>query len=147
MARLQVTIDCADPDRLLPFWCAALGYIPAPPPEGHDSWRSYYLSIGESEEDLGDGDCCDRAVDPDGVGPALWFQVVPEPKTVKNRLHLDVMATDRTAAWESRRAVLADRRDRLVELGGSVRRELPNDPAEHLSLGMNDPEGNELCFV
>lgn len=84
-AKLQITIGCADPGRLVPFWCAALEYVPAPPPSGHDSWRSYYLSIGETGESLGEGDAVDRVVDPSGVGPSVWFQVVPEPKTVKNR--------------------------------------------------------------
>jgi hypothetical protein len=53
---------------------------------------SKYLSVGVPEEELGDGDCADRLVDPAGSAPAIWFQVVvPEKKTLKNRLHLDVL--------------------------------------------------------
>ena len=47
---LSLTIDCRDPGLLVPFWCEALAYVPAPAPEGHATWRSFYLSIGESEE-------------------------------------------------------------------------------------------------
>lgn len=64
----QMVIDSADSDRLVPFWCAALRYVPAPPPAGHETWRAYYLSIGEPEDALGDGDACDRSVDPGGRG-------------------------------------------------------------------------------
>ena len=145
--KLQITVDCADPARLIPFWCAALGYVPASPPAGHDTWRSYYLSIGETEESLGDGDAVDRVVDPDGVRPPIWFQVVPEPKIVKNRVHLDVLHTDRTAPWPERHTQLATHRDALLALGGSLRMELPDDPTAHLSVQLLDPEGNEVCFV
>lgn len=145
--RVSITIDCTDPDRLVPFWCAALRYMPQPAPAGHDTWRSYYLSIGESEEDLGDRDACDRVVDPDNVGPAIWFQVVPEQKTTKNRVHLDVRVTERTDPWDARRAALAERRDALLALGGAMREPLPEDPGPHLFCAINDPEGNELCLV
>lgn len=145
--RISITVDCADPDRLVSFWCAALGYVPEPPPAGHDTWRSYYLSIGEPEEDLGDGDACDRVVDPDGVGPSIWFQVVPEPKVTKNRVHLDVRITDRTSPWAARREALAAHRDALLALGGTLRHPMPEDPDAHLFCAINDPEGNELCFV
>lgn len=62
---LSLTIDCRDPGLLVPFWCEALAYVPAPAPEGHATWRSFYLSIGESEESLGEGDACDRVIDPE----------------------------------------------------------------------------------
>lgn len=145
--RIHLTIDCAVPERLVPFWCAALRYVPEPPPAGHDTWRSYYLSIGEPEEELGDGDACDRVVDPDGEGSPIWFQVVPEPKTTKNRVHPDVQVTDRSDSWEVRRAALAARADELVALGGVLRRPIPHDPAAHLFCAVDDPEGNELCLV
>ncbi|MDQ1721523.1 MAG: hypothetical protein QOI26_1257, partial [Pseudonocardiales bacterium] len=93
----QVTIDCSEPARLVRFWCQALGYVPEPPPDGFDSWYDFLLSIGvpagELEAEL-DGDAadqlCDSVVDPDGRGPRIWFQKVPEAKQLKNRLHLDL---------------------------------------------------------
>jgi Glyoxalase-like domain len=69
-----------------------------------------------------------------GLGRRLLFQQVPEPKTVKNRLHLDVHAGP-------------DRRDaevaRLRELGAEVLREVKEPGTEHVV--MTDPEGNEFC--
>lgn len=143
----QLVVDCHSPRLLLPFWSAALGYALAEPPVGHDSWRAYYLSLGEPEESLEDGDCCDRLVDPEGHGPSVWFQVVPERKTLKNRVHLDVFVTDRSAPWAQRRAQLASAAQRLVALGGQLRTPVPDSEGEHLACGINDPEGNELCLV
>lgn len=144
---MQLVIDCHSPERLLPFWATALGYVPAPPPQGHRTWRSYYLAMGEPEESLEDGDCCDRLIDPEGVGPDVWFQVVPEEKMVKNRLHLDLRVTDRSAPWAERRHQLLQAVERLTELGGVVRAPISVDEAAHLACGVNDPEGNELCLV
>ncbi len=89
----------------------------------------------------------DRVVDPTRVGPSIWFQVVPEPKTVKNRVHLDVILTDQAGEWAERHAQLAARRDVLLEFGGTIRMELPKDRSAYLGLQMCDPEGNEVCFV
>jgi hypothetical protein len=72
----QRVIDCTDPDRLARFWAAALGYVLAPPPEGFATWDDYWRDFALDEEELGVGD--DRIMDPDGAGPSIWFQVVPE---------------------------------------------------------------------
>jgi len=74
--RFQLVIDCADPDRLARFWAAALGYVLEPPPEGFATWDDYWRDVGVGEEELGLGE--DRIVDPDGGGPRIWFQVVPD---------------------------------------------------------------------
>jgi hypothetical protein len=68
--RFQVTFDAAEPGRLAGFWALALGYRREGPPERWDDhgWL----------------------VDPDGVGARLFFQRVPEQKTAKNRVHLDL---------------------------------------------------------
>ena len=89
--RFQLVIDCTDPDRLARFWAAALGYELEPPPAGIHTWDDYYRDPGVPEEDLGMG--ADSISDPDGHGPRIWFQVVPETKAVKNRLHLDIHAS------------------------------------------------------
>ena len=83
-ARFQLVIDCADPDRLARFWAAALDYELEPPPAGFPTWDDYYRDLGVPEEDLGVG--ADSISDPEGHGPRIWFQVVPETKAVKNRL-------------------------------------------------------------
>jgi catechol 2,3-dioxygenase-like lactoylglutathione lyase family enzyme len=65
--RIQVTIDCADPNRLARFWAEALGYRLEEPPAGFDTWQAYWASRGLPEEELEDG--YDSIVDPDGIGP------------------------------------------------------------------------------
>lgn len=90
MVAFQLTIDCADPGAQARFWAHALRYRMEDAPDGFPTWREYWLSVGVPEEELGDGECCDSIVDPEGDGPRIWFQQVPEGKVVKNRLHLDV---------------------------------------------------------
>jgi hypothetical protein len=145
---LQITVDCADPARLVAFWTQALHYIPQPPPEGYDTWRAFYLGIGVPPEELppDDRDLTDRAVDPDGIGPALWFQEVPEPKTAKNRLHLDLRVSGgRAVPLAERRAAVDPEVDRLRQAGASVLRVLSTEGIDHYAVVMQDPEGNEFC--
>jgi hypothetical protein len=80
----------------------------------------------------------DRAASPGGAGPLLGFQRVPEPKVVKNRVHLDL----RPAGTEMLDAVVA----RLVDLGGRVVRPVAEEPG-NAHVIMQDPEGNEFCVV
>jgi hypothetical protein len=115
--------DAADPHRLADFWAAALGYIPEPGYEDADG-----ASI----------------VDPDDVGPAISFLRVPEPKTAKNRLHLDL----RVAGPGPRDAASADRMRtkaaELIELGAvQVREDFYGEELGHIV--MLDPENNEFC--
>jgi hypothetical protein len=86
--RYQLVIDCADPESLARFWAAALGYQLEPPPAGFATWDDWRRDIGLPGEELGIG--ADSIIDPDGGGPRIWFHVVPDGKTVKNRLHVDV---------------------------------------------------------
>jgi catechol 2,3-dioxygenase-like lactoylglutathione lyase family enzyme len=102
---IQVTIDCADPDRLARFWAEALGYRLEEPPDGFESWQAYWVSRGLPAEEVEDG--YDSIVDPDGVRPRIWFQPVPEPKQVKNRVHLDLRVSG------GRDVPLATRRPRV----------------------------------
>ena len=144
----QLVIDCADPDRLVQFWAVALGYRVQDPPDGHATWRDYYLSVGVPEEELGDGDCADRLVDPTGRGPAVWFQVVPEKKTLKNRLHLDVLVGGgRLVPVEVRRWRVDVEVEQLVRLGATVLYKHDDDTAGHYGVTMADPEGNEFCVA
>lgn len=80
---IQVVFDCADPARIASFWAGALGYVIQPPPEGFSSWEGFLTSIGVSEDRFNDRSAI---VDPDGVGPRIFFQRVPEGKSVKNRV-------------------------------------------------------------
>jgi catechol 2,3-dioxygenase-like lactoylglutathione lyase family enzyme len=143
--RLQVTIDCADPDRLARFWAEALGYRMEEPPAGFDTWQAYWVSRGLPEEELEDG--YDSIVDPDGIGPRIWFQPVPEPKVVKNRVHLDLsVGGGREAPLGLRRQRVDAEADRLVGAGATRLRVLAEEAVDHYAVVMQDPEGNEFCL-
>ena len=141
----QIAIDCADPTPLVEFWALALGYEPAPAPEGFATWREWYLSVGVPPEELGAGDCCDRLQDPAGVGPRIWFQPVPEPKTTKNRLHLDITISG------GRDVPLDVRKERvrthaaLLEAAGATQLRVLSEVAGHFGIVMADPASNEFC--
>jgi Glyoxalase-like domain len=138
---VQVVMDCADPARLAAFWAAALGYEVQAPPEGFDSWEDALRAWGVPEDAW---NAKSAVVDPDGAGPRMFFQQVPEPKTVKNRVHLDVNAGGSPGtSEEDRRARVSETSDRLVALGASVLREM-EELGEHWIV-MRDPEGNEFC--
>ena len=131
--RLQITFDCLDPARLGTFWAAALAY-PAPDVEG---WHNFLRSQGRSEEDL---NATFAIEDPAGVRPRILFQRVPEPKSVKNRVHLDLAAP---AAGNSDRAEEIDAfAERLTALGARRLRAVKQDG---YFVVMADPEGNEFC--
>src|SRR5919202_192617 len=84
---VQVVFDCADPARLAGFWAMALGYQLQDPPEGYGSWPEFLAAQGIPEDQW---NSASAIVDPDGKGPRIYFQWVPEAKTVKNRVHLDL---------------------------------------------------------
>src|SRR5215217_5123023 len=88
--KLQVVFDCADPAVMMDFWGPALGYEQQPPPQGYESWAAYAAALGIPRSRWRGA-----LVDPTAQGPRLYFQTVPEPKAVKNRVHLDIGATDR----------------------------------------------------
>lgn len=100
--RLEVTIDCTDAGAMRAWWALALRYVE------HD----------------------DMLIDPEGKGPPIWFQEVPEPKSVKNRLHLDLHLPRHEAAAK---------RDLLVSMGGRL------VGTYETFWVLTDPEGNELC--
>jgi hypothetical protein len=144
--RFQLVIDCADPDRLSRFWAAALSYELAPPPAGFATWDDFYRDIGVPEHLLGVG--ADRISDPQGHGPAVWFQKVPDTKVVKNRLHLDVRASgEQTDPIEARRQRVDAEARRLADLGATIASDLEEELEEgldHYAVAMRDPEGNEF---
>jgi hypothetical protein len=122
-AKWTIGGDAADPHRLAGFWAAALGYIHEP---GYDDPDGASI------------------VDPEDVGPAISFLRVPEPKTAKNRLHIDIRVAGRT-----RDAAAADRMrtkaTELVTLGATQVRDDFYGPDVLGHIVMLDPEGNEFC--
>lgn len=143
----QLTIDAVDPARLVAFWAAALGYVAEPPPAGFPDWAAYWRDVGLPEEELIGVTGADSLVDPDGQGPRIWFQLVPEAKSAKNRLHLDIRASGgRAQPMPLRRAAIRAEADRLADLGASVLRVLEQDGLDHFGIVMRDPESNEFCI-
>lgn len=142
----KLVIDAADPHTQADFWAAALHYEA----EDNSALVERLLSLGAlpgeatvehhgrpAFRDLIAVRHPDDPYDPDtgtGLGRRLLFQRVPEIKTVKNRLHLDLHPGD------GRRA---DEVARLTALGARVLREV-TEPAGAWVV-MADPEGNEFC--
>jgi Glyoxalase-like domain len=137
-AELQVTVDCADPHAQARWWANLLGYEVQ---DGHD-----FVTALLEEGTIGPDDVVEvdgrrafadgaAAFDPAGTGPRLYFQLVPEGKVAKNRVHLDVAVNP---------AALDDEVERVVALGATFvesRRQ-----GDHRWAVMRDPEGNEFCL-
>jgi hypothetical protein len=136
---MQVTFDAADPDRLARFWAEALpGYQLQAPPPGFDSWDAFLAANDVPPEHRNDASAIV------GDGPRVFFQKVPEPKSAKNRVHLDLQSGGGPSVpLEEQKARIRAEVERLEALGASV----VEDNAE---MGvawtvMTDPEGNEFC--
>jgi catechol 2,3-dioxygenase-like lactoylglutathione lyase family enzyme len=138
---VQITFDCADPRALSTFWNAVLGYELPPPPPGFGSWDEFSASLPAEHQNS-----ASASEDPERGGPRLFFQRVPEGKTVKNRVHLDVRAAPGLEG-EERMAALETECERLVALGATrVERYEPAPPMSGGHIVMQDPEGNEFCL-
>jgi hypothetical protein len=140
---VQFTFDCADPSRLAEFWAEALGYHVQGPPAGFETWAQALDAFGVPPERHNDASA---VVDPEGAGPRVFFQRVPEGKQVKNRVHLDVRAAPGLTG-DDRMAALDAEAGRLVALGATrLGRFEPGPPMDAGHLVMADPEGNEFCL-
>ncbi|RMI08813.1 VOC family protein [Cellulomonas triticagri] len=144
---VQVVLDAGSPRALGDFWKIALGYVEEPPPAGFATWDEALDAWGLPPDDR---DVAYAIIDPDGAGPRVFFQRVPEGKTAKNRVHLDVRySAAQGVDREDRAAKLAAAREHvavLVAAGGSVLTEV-DDPREGAWVVMADPEGNEFCVT
>ena len=139
---IQVTFDCTDPDRLAHFWAHLLGYRLDSPPEGYGSWEAWLTEHGVPESEW---NSASAVSDPDGHGPRLYFQRVPEPKECKNRVHLDVNVGGTRATPEAERRSRVDAAvERAVELGATKVRLVEESSGRHYV--MQDIEGNEFCL-
>ncbi|MFE5739100.1 VOC family protein [Streptomyces celluloflavus] len=138
--QIQVTFDCAEPERVARFWCEVLGYVVPPPPEGFTTWDDFKRSQPPEQRDS-----WFTCSDPSGAGPRLYFQRVPEGKTAKNRLHLDVRVGTGLVG-EERLATLQAECARLVALGAVHVQTLLADGTNESCIPMQDIEGNEFCI-
>ena len=108
-----IVIDTVDPARIAPFWCALLGV------EERGWFGDDYLMLTA-----------------DAGAPPVAFQRVPEAKSVKNRLHVDLAVEDLDGAFAQ-----------IVASGGSAVSDILEMPGGYRWRVMADPEGNEFCIV
>lgn len=136
----QVTFDAANPDALARFWALALDYVEQSPPPGYTDWPSFFAANNIIVEE----GAASAIVDPTGHGPRLYFQRVPEPKTAKNRVHLDLNVSDaRTFGVEEGRRRVEERVNELTAFGAALVQRF--DERGEFWVVMHDPEGNEFC--
>ncbi|MHA6765321.1 VOC family protein [Streptacidiphilus sp. PAMC 29251] len=136
-AGIDLTLDCTDAQLLAAFWKTALGYVDEPPPapfKTRAEWLGQFDLPEDESEDDGAWLC-----DPDGIGPRLCILKVPEPKSAKNRLHIDIRVSGHGGPDERWARIKAEC-ERLVAAGGTVLEE-----SDRHHVVMADPEGNEFC--
>lgn len=108
MARFKdLCLDANDHQKLADWWCSVLGYVRRSPTDRDPSWP---IPI----------------VDPEGMGPPIWIVPVPETKTVKNRMHMDIYGD----------------KDEIISAGATLLRAKGGDIEWDV---LADPEGNEFC--
>ena len=124
--RWTLGCDAADPRAIAAFWAGALGYVPEP---GYDDPDGASI------------------VDPDGVGPAIGFLRVPEGKTAKNRMHIDIRVAGEPP-WDmaERERLIRGKVAELIGAGASAVREESYD-GQLGHVVMLDPDGNEFCVA
>ena len=137
---LQIVFDANDVPRLVAFWEQALGYQVQPPPPEFETWEDFARENGIPEEQW---DGWGALIDPDGKRPRIFFQRVPEGKTAKNRVHLDVNVGEGLDG-EDRTMRVKQEADRLEGLGATRQREAFE--RGEFWIVMQDPEGNEFCL-
>ena len=138
---IQICVDAADPHAQARFWAAALHYELE---DHHDQVEQLLAAgaiTGDDTIEVGGRMAFALAAacrHPQGTGPRVLFQRVPEPKTVKDRIHLDLHHLE---GDEAREAEVA----RLVDLGATRLWDGQQGPQRWVTLA--DPEGNEFCVA
>ncbi len=118
--KLELTLDCTNAAALALLWKLAVGYVDAPGPGPNNVAWLY---------------------DPGGVAPSLCLLEVPEPKSVKNRLHMDLVVSGERSPQEKWWRVAVEV-TRLRAAGVALLTEFPDH-----HVVMADPEGNEFCVT
>lgn len=142
MRTLQIVFDTNDPSSLSRFYAEALHYKLQDPPSGFESWDAFLRAQGIPDEEL---DSASAIVDPEGIGPRIYFQQMDTPKLGKNRLHIDINASDGQSVPLAKRKEQVDSEvERILLLGARKQRDLA-EMGEYCVV-MLDPEGNEFCI-
>ena len=138
---IQVTFDCNDIEKMVQFWMLALNYRMPDPPPGYTDWNEFAAKNNIPKEEW-----AMTLFDPAGKGPDVYFQLVPEGKTAKNRLHLDIRVSSGFGTDPAeRRQQTSARVAELVAAGASILYEI--NESEAYWVTMADPEGNEFCII
>ena len=138
---LQIVFDANDVPRLVAFWEKTLtGYQVQPPPPGFATWEDFARDRGVPEDQW---EGWGALIDSDGTRPRIFFQRVPEGKTAKNRVHLDLNVGGDLKGDERTARVKAEA-DRIEGLGATRQREASE--RGEFWIVMQDPEGNEFCL-
>ena len=133
----NVTFDCVEPAEQAEFWASVLGWeVQVEPPEVIQGLRGAGFTEEEMSSEASILHPEGRGEHPFGVRARLYFNRVPEAKSGKNRVHMDINAEDRRAEVE-----------RLVQLGATKLRDVERvaGAASEAWTVMQDPEGNEFC--
>jgi len=138
----QVTFDCSDPDKLARFWADVLYYKIQDPPSGFATWQDFLKAQGVPEQEW---DSASAIVDPEGKGVRIYFQKFDNPKTSKNRVHLDVnISGGPQVPKEERKKRVQAEAERLIKLGATKIN--VTDDSDEFWIVMTDPEENEFCL-
>jgi hypothetical protein len=140
---VQIVFDCADPDLLGKFWAGALHYKTQDPPSGFVSWEAFLKAQGVPEDEW---NTAYAIVDPEKVGPRIYFQKMDTPKPTKNRVHLDLnVSGGRSVPLDERVRRITAEVERILRLGATKQR-VWNEADGGYFVVMLDPEGNEFCI-
>jgi hypothetical protein len=140
----QVTVDCADPHPLADWWAETLGWTVEPSDEGFikDMVAKGYATDDETTTHHGalvwkvGAAILHPDIPAEGLRRRVLFQLVPEPKSAKNRLHLDI----RVGAEK-----LAAEQEKLISRGATFLHNGRQGPFSWVTMA--DPEGNEFCIT
>ncbi|WP_328322694.1 VOC family protein [Kribbella sp. NBC_00382] len=140
---LHIVFDCANPDLVARFWMEALGGydFPMPVPDGFTTWDDWADAQGIPVDQR---PTTRTLVDKTRNRPDIFFLKVPESKSGKNRLHLDIKVAPGLTGADRLLKIKAEG-ERLTALGATLLQTIDEPDSFHLI--MQDPEGNEFCVA
>lgn len=139
---MQIVFACQNPVALAEFWRLAFGYTDEPPPDGYSSWEEFAAAM-----DLppGAGQDIASAIDPDGVGPRLFFERAADSRAAGTRVHLDInVGVSGQRPLSERKRKIDALAKTLLEAGATQVKVV--ERGDEYFIEMVDPEGNDFCI-